>query len=103
MNTPILKATKPNQSLNFYNNGEYEKWKQENNDGKGYKIKYYKGLGTSTSKEFKEYFQEKRIVCFKREQSDLQAIDNIFNKSKADDSADGWKRMTEMRFGYKWI
>ena len=85
MNTPILKATKPNKTLNFYNNGEYEKWKEENEDGKGYKIKYYKGLGTSTSKEFKEYFQEKRIVCFKREESDLQAIDNIFNKSKADD------------------
>ena len=61
MNTPILKATKPNKTLNFYNNGEYEKWKEENEDGKGYKIKYYKGLGTSTSKEFKEYFQEKEL------------------------------------------
>ena len=53
MNTPILKATKLKQVINFYNNGEYEQWKEENNDGKGYKIKYYKGLGTSTSKEFK--------------------------------------------------
>ena len=29
----------------------------------GGRIKYYKGLGTSTSKEFKEYFaQHKKIV-----------------------------------------
>ena len=85
MNTPILKATKLKQVINFYNNGEYEQWKEENNDGKGYKIKYYKGLGTSTSKEFKEYFKEKKIVSFKLEQKDEEVIDTIFNKNKADD------------------
>ena len=26
---------------------------------KGWKIKYYKGLGTSTAKEFKEYFKDR--------------------------------------------
>ena len=31
-------------------------------DGKGWNIKYYKGLGTSTGKEFKEYFKNKRII-----------------------------------------
>ena len=30
----------------------------------GWNIKYYKGLGTSTSKEFKEYFANKKIVYF---------------------------------------
>ena len=30
----------------------------------GWKIKYYKGLGTSTSEEFKEYFRNNRIVDF---------------------------------------
>ena len=35
------------------------RWKSDNNDGKGWKVKYYKGLGTSTSKEFKEYFKNK--------------------------------------------
>ena len=85
MNTPILKATKLKQVINFYNNGEYEKWKEENNDGKGYKIKYYKGLGTSTSKEFKEYFKEKKIVNFKLETQDEIVIDGVFNKTKADE------------------
>ena len=61
MNTPILKATKGKNVKSFYNESEYELWKQENNGGKGWKIKYYKGLGTSTAKEFKEYFAQKRL------------------------------------------
>ena len=85
MNTPILKASKLNKVINFYNNGEYENWKQLNDDGKGYKIKYYKGLGTSTSKEFKEYFKQKKVVNFKMQENDDIMIDTIFNKTKADD------------------
>lgn len=41
----------------FYTMPEYETWKDETNT-KGWSIKYYKGLGTSTSKEAKEYFAE---------------------------------------------
>ena len=52
MNTPIIKAKKNNQELLFYNEGQYETWKNSGNTN-GYSIKYYKGLGTSTSKEFK--------------------------------------------------
>jgi len=85
MHTPILKATKLNKVLQFYTQGEYEKWKSENNDGKGFKMKYYKGLGTSTSKEFKEYFKEKKVVSFVHEIQDDYLIDKIFNKTKADE------------------
>ena len=85
MNTPILKATKGTQKLVFYNDGEYEEWKK-NNDVKGWKIKYYKGLGTSTGKEFKEYFADKKIVTFYHEgTSSDDAIDKVFNKKRADD------------------
>ena len=62
MNTPIIKATKGGKTLLFYNDGEYALWKQQNESG--WTIKYYKGLDTSTSKEFKEYFQEKKVVYF---------------------------------------
>ena len=85
MNTPILKATKLNKVIQFYTQGEYEKWKSAHEDGKGYKMKYYKGLGTSTSKEFKEYFKEKRVVSFDHKQQDDELIDKIFNKSKSDE------------------
>jgi C-terminal associated domain of TOPRIM len=42
----------------FYTMPEYESWKEEVANPRGWSIKYYKGLGTSTSKEAKEYFSE---------------------------------------------
>ena len=86
MNTPILKATKGKKVKSFYNEADYIKWKESHNNGKGWKVKYYKGLGTSTSKEFKEYFAQKKEVLFKYNgvTSD-DAIDKVFNKTRADD------------------
>ena len=56
---------------------------------KGWKIKYYKGLGTSTGKEFREYFENKKIVGFEHngKKSD-DSIDMVFNKKRADDRKD---------------
>ena len=88
MNTPIIKAKKNSQTLLFYNDGEYETWKKSNNT-QGWKIKYYKGLGTSTASEFKEYFQNKKIVYFNHiGESSINAIDKVFNKKRADDRKD---------------
>jgi len=88
MNTPILRAKKGAQTMLFYNDGEYETWKQSfGRDGpKGWVIKYFKGLGTSTSAEFKEYFANKKIVDFvyTGPASD-DIIDKIFNKKRPDD------------------
>jgi DNA topoisomerase-2 len=92
MNTPILKARKGSgagaKELVFYNTGEYDEWK-ELNDTKGWNIKYYKGLGTSTGKEFREYFEKKKIVGFEHngKLSD-DAIDMVFNKKRSDDRKD---------------
>jgi DNA topoisomerase-2 len=93
MNTPILKAAKGQQTLMFYNDGEYEEWKIANPDSfKSWKIKYYKGLGTSTGKEFKEYFEQKKIVGFEHTgQESVKAIDMVFNKKRADDRKDWLK------------
>ena len=86
MNTPILKATKGKEMLEFYNNGEYLNWRENlAQDSKKWSIKYYKGLGTSTSKEFKEYFLKKKIVNFKSTEASRQTIDMVFNKKRADD------------------
>ena len=90
MNTPILKAHKGSVELNFYNDGEYNTWKEEN-DAKGWKIKYYKGLGTSTGKEFREYFEKKKLVGFERTEKSDDAIDMVFNKKRADDRKDWLK------------
>ena len=89
MNTPILKATKGKIEIQFYNEGEYELWKSQNEEeSKGWKIKYYKGLGTSTGKEFKEYFANQKIVTFAFDEEQLMLIDMVFNKKRANDRKD---------------
>jgi DNA topoisomerase-2 len=94
MNTPILKARKGAQERVFYNEGEFEAWKQGTSTSGGagpvdvstWNVKYYKGLGTSTGREFREYFEHKKIVDFAHtgEKSD-DAVDLVFNKKRADD------------------
>jgi DNA topoisomerase-2 len=90
MNTPILRASKGKEVVVFYNEGEYKEWtkKQESGTGslKGWTLKYFKGLGTSTATEFKEYFANKKIVDFdySGEISD-NAVDMVFNKKRAED------------------
>ena len=56
--TPIVKVTKGERSLNFYSLPEFLEWKAETANWNVWRIKYYKGLGTSTSKEAKEYFSD---------------------------------------------
>ena len=85
MNTPILKAKKGNETLVFYNDGEYDAWKDAN-DTKGWSVKYYKGLGTSTGKEFREYFARKKVVWFSHTgNSSDDIMDMVFNKKRSDD------------------
>uniref|UniRef100_A0A6C0EWL4 DNA topoisomerase (ATP-hydrolyzing) n=1 Tax=viral metagenome TaxID=1070528 RepID=A0A6C0EWL4_9ZZZZ len=103
MNTPILKAKKGAQEKVFYSEGEYRAWKETSEGGagggggagvstathmqpSGWTTKYYKGLGTSTGKEFKEYFEHKKIVDFTHSgEACDDAIDMVFNKKRADD------------------
>ena len=103
MNTPILKAKKGTQEKVFYSEGEYRAWKESTEGGgsasggtgvstathtqpSGWTTKYYKGLGTSTGKEFKEYFENKKIVDFTHSgEACDNAIDMVFNKKRADD------------------
>jgi len=55
--TPIVKASKGKKSKTFFTLPEYQAWHESTgNDAKGWHVKYYKGLGTSTSAEAKEYF-----------------------------------------------
>jgi DNA topoisomerase-2 len=90
MNTPILKAKKGSVELEFYNDGEYNEWKGQN-DSKGWNVKYYKGLGTSTGKEFREYFAKKKLIGFEHSDKSDDSIDMVFNKKRADDRKDWLK------------
>ena len=88
MNTPILRAKKGAQVQLFYNEGEYKTWKESmtTNILNSWTIKYFKGLGTSTSAEFKEYFANKKVVDFEYNGAcSDDTIDKIFNKKRTDD------------------
>lgn len=57
--TPIVKVKRAGYTpICFYTIPEYETWLRQNNNGAGWEIKYYKGLGTSTAAEAKEYFSD---------------------------------------------
>ena len=87
--TPILKATKGSEVHSFYTIPEYKKWiESKGGKIKGYKIKYYKGLGTSSNKEAQEYFsdiQRHRIDFEYQSNKDEESIDMAFNKKKAEE------------------
>ena len=56
LTTPIVKAKRGNEKVQFYNLIEYMKWKETMSGN--WNIKYYKGLGTSTKDDAKEYFRD---------------------------------------------
>lgn len=85
MSTPIVKATKGNKTLSFYTQFDYEEWRKKP-ESQGWKVKYYKGLGTSTRDEAKEYFKSMNVVgySYTGKESD-ESIELAFNKQQADD------------------
>jgi len=97
--TPIVKASKGSDVLSFYNLTEYDKWLESNEAHKNWKIKYYKGLGTSTAIEAREYFIdiENKLINYKwlikkEEDDDDEAEDpeasNFILPYKANDDED---------------
>ena len=85
--TPIVKCTKGKKEETFFTIPEYKRWREETSEGKGWKIKYYKGLGTSTSAEAKEYFShlETHEINFSWAGQSSDAIDMAFAKKRVDD------------------
>jgi len=85
--TPLLKATKGAQILSFYSESEYTAWKAGlGEDGlRGWSTKYYKGLGTSTAAEARDYFTSMNTVEYIWDETADITIDLAFNKKRADD------------------
>ncbi len=87
--TPIVKCVKGQQEKVFFTVAEYETWRNRNAGGHGWAIKYYKGLGTSTAKEAKEYFTrlDKHRIDFEWSDDvrDTDLIDMAFAKKRVED------------------
>ncbi len=87
--TPIVKARKGKNVLQFYSLNDLSTWRRAvGSDASQWTIKYYKGLGTSTSDEGREYFR-----AFNAHRTQLlwagpdcaEAIDKAFRKARVDD------------------
>jgi DNA topoisomerase-2 len=96
MLTPIVKATRGGggsgsrgtgaETMTFYNLCDFETWKEALPNPGAWKIRYLKGLGTSSEMEAKEYFRDMKLLKYSYcgQQSD-EALDLAFNKKRADD------------------
>ncbi|KAL7541609.1 hypothetical protein ACHAXR_013350, partial [Thalassiosira sp. AJA248-18] len=89
--TPLLKATKKGkkkESLSFGSMAEYNEWREslEDDEIRKFNVKYYKGLGTSTPAEAKEYFlafvEHHRPFRWQSEKKDGERIDMAFEKDR---------------------
>ena len=89
--TPIVKVWKKGNKkgkldgISFYTLSAYNEWLQANNNGKGYETKYYKGLGSSTPQEGKEYFKNFKVVTYHWDDQASANVDMAFSKDRADD------------------
>jgi len=86
--TPVVKVWRGKQSkISFYTEREYKIWKAQTNEGKGWSFKFYKGLGTSTAAEAKEYFSDldTHVIPFKYTgEQDFKKLEMAFSKQQTD-------------------
>ena len=88
MITPIIKAWKGKTIHEFYTEEDYEEWKRTITkiELDKFKIKYYKGLGTSTAQEAKTYFKamDNNTVDYVSSETTNADINLAFKKDQAD-------------------
>ena len=97
--TPIVKVWKgdpkhPTKMRSFFTIPEYEGWKEENKEGRGWEKKYYKGLGTSGTEDAQIYFRDldKHLKEFHTmQENEDRLIELAFSKKKADERKE-WLR-----------
>ncbi|CAD5217830.1 unnamed protein product [Bursaphelenchus xylophilus] len=98
--TPIVKAIKNKEELSFFSIPEYHEWRDATPNWRTYKIKYYKGLGTSTAKEAKEYFSDmqRHRIRFKYDgPGDDNVVELAFSKKKIEERKEWLTKWMEER------
>lgn len=85
--TPLLKATRRNDTRSFYSQPEFEQWREGlGAEGlKGWKLKYYKGLGTSTPAEAREWFERLQEIKYAWDAETDESVSLAFSKKRSDD------------------
>lgn len=81
--TPLVRLTKGKEELKFYISNDYEKWKEEN-DTKGWKAEYFKGLATSANKHVSDDCRNPIIMQLVYDENCQYSIELVFKKQNAD-------------------
>ena len=97
MITPIVKVTKGkgqggkggkggkgNKEKSFYTLTDYEDWASETADSHTWRVKYYKGLGTSSAQEAREYFGHLKMNNYLFTEATNDSMNLAFSKAEAD-------------------
>ena len=82
--TPLLKITKRGDTKSFYSQGEFETWRDAHS-AVGWTVKYYKGLGTSTPQEAREWFKDLFDMKYEWDDKSDDSLCLAFSKKRADD------------------
>jgi len=85
--TPLVKVRKGTQTKSFFSMEEYRAWEASTPNASSWQVKYYKGLGTSTSLEAREYFRalNHHTITFRDDESRRESLSLAFSKKRADD------------------
>jgi len=85
--TPLLKASRRGDVKAFYNQNEFDAWKATFGDEgpRGWSFKYYKGLGTSTPAEAREWFENLHEIKYTWDEEANDSFSLAFSKKRADD------------------
>jgi DNA topoisomerase-2 len=85
--TPLVKASRGRETKSFFSMQEYRAWADQTDDAAAWSVKYYKGLGTSTSKEARAYFEnlDRHVISFTDDPDRTDALSLAFSKKRAND------------------
>lgn len=88
--TSLIRVTVNKKEIGFYSQVEYDNWVAERKES-GQAVgmpKYFKGLGTSSAEQAKQYFRslaENTITMVHSGKDSTESLDLAFNKKRADD------------------
>jgi len=98
LKTPIVKAIKGKNVIEFFTEQDYNKWKESGVNVKNYQIRYFKGLGTSKKEDAKDTFkrfEELKVDYYYKDKMCDESILLAFEKDKNIKNTKASKKQTD--------
>lgn len=88
MHTPLIKVFHRKICVaSFYSQQDYYAWEAKQDPHANFKVKYYKGLGTSSAKEAKEAFRAMHVAVYETTPCTFDRFECLFSKNGV-----GWRK-----------